>query len=75
MCDDRAVGECLGERDPRAPLTLAEFLGHTWEAAKEKARELGWIVQGAWTRAKLFLIILAPLIKRAVRNTRSYREG
>ena len=32
------------ESDPRAPLTLAEFLGHAWEAAKEKARELGWIV-------------------------------
>jgi len=39
--------DCLhlsSERDPRAPLTLAEFLGHAWEAAKEKARELEWIV-------------------------------
>ena len=80
ICDDRAVGGCLGPRrrrgdyrhttffhvqgdllqaarlpasslkdlssegDPRAPPTLAEFLGHAWEAAKEKARELGWIV-------------------------------
>jgi hypothetical protein len=30
--------------DPASSLTPAEFLGLAWEAANEKARELGWIV-------------------------------
>jgi hypothetical protein len=32
------------EKDPRSTLTPAEFLGRAWQAANEKARELGWIV-------------------------------
>lgn len=32
------------EKDPRATMTLAEFVGCAWQAANEKARELGWIV-------------------------------
>jgi hypothetical protein len=31
------------EDDPRAPMTLSEFLGRAWWAASDKARELGWI--------------------------------
>ena len=31
------------EDDPRVPLTLSEFLRHAWWAAKDRARELGWI--------------------------------
>ena len=30
--------------DSRAPITYAEFLARAWNAANEKARELGWIV-------------------------------
>ena len=29
--------------DPRAKLTLAEFLSRAWRLANDKARELGWI--------------------------------
>jgi hypothetical protein len=43
-CRHLSLKDLSSERDPRAPLTLAEFLGHAWEAAKEKAHELGWIV-------------------------------
>ena len=32
------------EKDPRATLTTAEFVGRAWQAANQKARELGWIV-------------------------------
>jgi hypothetical protein len=32
------------EDDPRAGLTLSEFLGAAWWLANQKARELGWIV-------------------------------
>ena len=32
------------ENDPRATLTLAEFVGCAWQTANDKARELGWIV-------------------------------
>jgi hypothetical protein len=32
------------DSDPQAPLTAAEFLGRAWDAANNKARELGWIV-------------------------------
>jgi hypothetical protein len=38
-----SLKDLSSEHDPRAPLTRAEFLGQAWEAAKEKARELGWI--------------------------------
>jgi hypothetical protein len=31
------------EIDPRAPVTLGVFLGHAWQMANDKARELGWI--------------------------------
>jgi hypothetical protein len=27
-----------------APMTFAEFQGRAWQAAKDKAREIGWIV-------------------------------
>jgi hypothetical protein len=30
--------------DSRAPITEAEFLTRAWQAANDKARELGWIV-------------------------------
>ena len=30
--------------DSRAPITEAEFLARAWQAANQKARELGWIV-------------------------------
>ena len=30
--------------DPRAPMTVAEFLAKAWKLANAKARELGWIV-------------------------------
>jgi hypothetical protein len=30
--------------DAGAPIPPAEYLDHAWEAAKAKARELGWIV-------------------------------
>jgi hypothetical protein len=30
--------------DSRAPITYAEFLARAWQAANDKARELGWIV-------------------------------
>ena len=43
-CLHLSLKDLSSEGDPRAALTLAEFLGHAWEAAKEKARELGWIV-------------------------------
>jgi hypothetical protein len=29
--------------DPRAPVTLSEFLVRAWKAANDRARELGWI--------------------------------
>jgi hypothetical protein len=32
------------EATPGSTLTPAEFLGLAWEAANDKARELGWIV-------------------------------
>jgi hypothetical protein len=32
------------KHDSRAPITFAEFLARAWQAANEKARELGWIV-------------------------------
>jgi hypothetical protein len=38
-----SLKDLSSEHDPRAPLTMAAFLGQAWEAAKEKARELGWI--------------------------------
>jgi hypothetical protein len=31
------------EEDSEAPITLKEFRAVAWEAANEKARELGWI--------------------------------
>ena len=34
---------CL-KHDSRAPMTHAEFLARAWQAANDKARELGWIV-------------------------------
>jgi hypothetical protein len=34
---------CL-KQDSRAPMTHAEFLARAWQAANDKARELGWIV-------------------------------
>jgi hypothetical protein len=30
--------------DPRAPMTVSEFLAKAWKLANEQARELGWIV-------------------------------
>ena len=30
--------------DPRAAITLSEFLAQAWRLANHKARELGWIV-------------------------------
>ncbi len=36
-----SLKDLSSEHDPRAPLTPAEFLGQAWEAATEKARELG----------------------------------
>jgi len=30
--------------DPRAPMTLSEFLAEAWKLANDKARERGWIV-------------------------------
>ena len=30
--------------DADAPITLLEFLDRTWGVARDKARELGWIV-------------------------------
>lgn len=32
------------EDDPRAALTVSEFLGAAWWLANHKARELGWII-------------------------------
>jgi hypothetical protein len=32
------------EDDPRAPMTVSEFLATAWRLANEEARELGWIV-------------------------------
>jgi len=32
------------EDDRRTPLKLSDFLARAWQAANEKARELGWIV-------------------------------
>jgi hypothetical protein len=32
------------ENDPRATLTLVEFVGRAWQAAPDKAREVGSIV-------------------------------
>jgi hypothetical protein len=32
------------QNDLRVPMTAAEFRVMAWKAAKEKARELGWIV-------------------------------
>jgi hypothetical protein len=34
----------LSKNDSRAPITQAEFLSRAWQAANEKAQELGWIV-------------------------------
>jgi hypothetical protein len=34
----------LSKNDSGAPITQAEFLARAWQAANEKARELGWIV-------------------------------
>jgi hypothetical protein len=31
--------------DPRAAMTLSEFLVQAWRLANDKARELGWIVR------------------------------
>jgi hypothetical protein len=36
-----------GREDQDAPMTQAEFHARAWKAANDKARELGWIVQGA----------------------------
>ena len=33
-----------GPDDPGAPATLSEFRALAWAAAKDQARELGWIV-------------------------------
>jgi hypothetical protein len=30
--------------DPRAPMTVSQFLAKAWRLANDKARELGWIV-------------------------------
>ena len=35
-----------GREDQDAPMTQAEFHARAWKAAKDKARELGWIVKG-----------------------------
>jgi hypothetical protein len=32
------------KNDSRAPITYAEFLARAWQAANDKARDLGWIV-------------------------------
>jgi predicted alpha/beta hydrolase family esterase len=32
------------KNDSSAPITHAEFIAKAWQAANEKARELGWIV-------------------------------
>jgi hypothetical protein len=34
-----------GRDDEGAPMTQAEFHAHAWKAAKDKARELGWLVR------------------------------
>ncbi len=34
----------LPKNDSHAPITEAEFLARAWQAANDKARELGWIV-------------------------------
>jgi hypothetical protein len=31
-------------RNPRVPMTSAEFVAKAWKIANEKARELGWVV-------------------------------
>jgi hypothetical protein len=38
------VRNFLSKSDSRAPITEAEFLARAWQAANNKARELGWIV-------------------------------
>jgi hypothetical protein len=30
--------------DPRAPMTVSQFLAKAWRLANDKARELGWVV-------------------------------
>jgi hypothetical protein len=36
--------EASSPEDPGSTMTPAEFLGLAWEAANDRARELGWIV-------------------------------
>jgi hypothetical protein len=36
-----AIDECVEDSD--APITSREFRGLAWEAANEKARDLGWV--------------------------------
>jgi hypothetical protein len=38
------VKDVPSKNDSRAPITYAELLARAWQAANEKARELGWIV-------------------------------
>ena len=38
------VKNFVSKNDSGAPMTQAEFLSRAWQAAKDKARELGWIV-------------------------------
>jgi predicted alpha/beta hydrolase family esterase len=38
------VKNFLSKNDSGAPMTQAEFFSRAWQAANDKARELGWIV-------------------------------
>jgi hypothetical protein len=32
------------EGDPRSEMSQAEFMAHAWQLARDRARELGWLV-------------------------------
>ena len=41
----RLLARLISDKDDkRVALTLSEFLARAWQAANDKARELGWIV-------------------------------
>jgi hypothetical protein len=44
--DLRAKNIISGKHDRRAPREMSQFLAKAWKLANDKARELGWIVEG-----------------------------
>jgi hypothetical protein len=48
--DPQLLAKDISDRDdPRAPMTVSQFLAKAWRLANDKASELGWIVRQSAT--------------------------